>query len=89
VELRGKAATKGYWEGHGKKRTENTEKISSVFSVPNSVAKNLCFFEKDWTVSSANSTNKAGFETGSAGHPRSGSPSSACDLTALKLFDLS
>jgi hypothetical protein len=26
IPWRGKAAAKGYWEGHGKKRTENTEK---------------------------------------------------------------
>jgi hypothetical protein len=47
----GKAATKGYWKCHGKKHTENTGKISSVFSVQNSVANNLCFYEKDLTVS--------------------------------------
>ena len=35
-----------------KKHTENTGKISSVFSVQNSVAKNLCFCEKDRTVGS-------------------------------------
>jgi len=53
ISRSGKAATKGYWKCHGKKNTESTEKISSVLSVQNPVAKNLCFCEKDLTVRGA------------------------------------
>jgi hypothetical protein len=50
----GRAATKGYRKCHGKRHTENTEEIFSVFSVPISVAKRLLPFDKELTVSNTN-----------------------------------
>ena len=58
--LERQSRNQSYWKCHGKKHTENTEKITSVFSVHDSVAKNLCFFEKDLTVSSTKATKRIG-----------------------------